>query len=232
MSRPTGYHVLPQTPSSELGSPVSLRSSSSSAAASPRRSGSPSTMSKLSNIRLRTTHVFLLLALGLISIPFLANKDTSNHIRSYWDGGEYVSTDISMQHIPQASGGLAEHLNIPLTLEARLSYLLSRPALHQWEAELPSRHGCPFYTYSRNTYFFHDGKPEQWEQISPTDIRRYRSKMVDHLRSVEREGGKLVWDPSMEKDTPKDMRRGIILTGNEGVRLSPPFLSPSLRGHG
>jgi hypothetical protein len=30
----------------------------------------------------------------------------------------------------------------------------------------------------------------------------------------------LVWDKSLEKDTPKEMRRGIILTGNEGVSWS------------
>jgi alpha 1,2-mannosyltransferase len=47
--------------------------------------------------------------------------------------------------------------------------------------------------------------------------------MVDYLRGVEREGGKLVWDKSMEKDTPKDMRRGIVLTGNEGVSIYLPF---------
>ena len=215
MSRPMVYTALPQTPQSELGSPPTIHSNTRS---SPLK---PSPMSRFTSFRLRTVHVFLLLAAGLIAVPLILSHD-SPRIKSYFDSN-YVTTDLSTQHIPVASGGLGEHLNIPLTLEARLSYLLSRPALHQWEAELPSRHGCPFYTYSRNTYFFHDGKPEQWEKISPTDIRRYRSKMVDYLRGVEREGGKLVWDESMQKNTPKDMRRGIILTGNEGVRLSPIF---------
>jgi alpha 1,2-mannosyltransferase len=207
MSREINYTPLPQTPST----PVTL--------ASPPTIFSPSrpskmSMSRIANFRLRAVHVFLVLAVGLISIPLLTHQ--SPQIKSYFNS-DYVTTDMSLQHIPIASGGLDDHLNIPLTLEARLSYLLSRPALHQWEAELPSRHGCPFYTFSRNTYFFHDGKPEQWEQIGPTEIRRYRSKMVDYLRGVEREGGKLVWDKSMEKDTPVNMRRGIILTGNEGV---------------
>lgn len=211
------YTALPQTPqSSDLGSPATLHSHPHL----PTRSSplKPSPMSRFTSFRLRTVHVFLLFAVGLIVVPLIVSHDNP-HLKSYFDSN-YVTTDLSTQHIPTASGGLGDHLNIPLTLEARLSYLLSRPALHQWEAELPSRHGCPFYTYSRNTYFFHDGKPEQWEKISPTDIRRYRSKMVDYLRGVEREGGKLVWDESMQKDTPKDMRRGIILTGNEGVGLS------------
>lgn len=212
MTGPMVYTALPQTPSTELGSPPSIRGS-------PLR---PSPMSRFSSFRLRAVHVFLLLAVGLITVPLIYSHDDPR-IKSYFSPNQYITTDLSTQHIPIASGGLAENLNIPLTLEARLSYLLSRPALHQWEAELPSRHGCPFYTYSRNTYFFHDGKPEQWEQITPTDIRRYRSKMVDYLRGVEREGGKLIWDESMQKDTPNDMRRGIILTGNEGVSYCLPL---------
>ena len=180
-------------------------------------------MSRISNFRLRAVHVFLLLAVGLVSVPLLTHQSVSpSSIQSYFNSN-LVTTDISLQHIPLASGGLDDNLNIPLTLEARLSYLLSRPALAQWEAELPNRHACPFYTFSRNTYFFHDGKPEQWEQIGPAEIRRYRSKMVDYLRGVEREGGKLVWDKSLEKDTPKEMRRGIILTGNEGVSQLTDF---------
>lgn len=109
-----------------------------------------------------------------------------------------------------------------MTLEARLNYLLSRPALWQWEAELPSRHGCPFYTYNRNTYFFHDGKPEQWEAVSPTDIKRYRTKIVDYFRQVEREGGKLIWEPEMELGVPLDQRRGLIYTAGDGVSTLLP----------
>ena len=74
------------------------------------------------------------------------------------------------------------------------------------------------YTYARNTYFFHDGdKPQQWEKIGPTEIRRYRQKMVEYLRSVEREGGKLVWEKGMDDAVPKESRRGLIYTGGEGV---------------
>lgn len=38
-----------------------------------------------------------------------------------------------------------------LSLDARLKELLDRPALDQWEFETLCRHGCPFYTYSRNS---------------------------------------------------------------------------------
>jgi alpha 1,2-mannosyltransferase len=216
MPTPITYTAIPQTPTTphELASPHLIRS--------PPR---PSTMSRITNFRLRAVHVFLLLTVGLISIPLFTHQSPAS-IQSYFNSN-LVTTDLSLQHIPLASGGLDDNLNIPLTLEARLSYLLSRPALYQWEAELPNRHACPFYTFSRNTYFFHDGKPEQWEQIGPTEIRRYRSKMVDYLRGVEREGGKLVWDKSLEKDTPVNMRRGIILTGNEGVRCLFHLLSKS-----
>lgn len=38
-----------------------------------------------------------------------------------------------------------------VSLDARLKELLERPALDQWEFETLCRHGCPFYTYSRNS---------------------------------------------------------------------------------
>jgi hypothetical protein len=65
----------------------------------------------------------------------------------------------------------------------------------------------------RMTYFFHEGKEEQWKSLGPDDIRRYRNKMISHLKEVEESGESLVW-------TPNDVGgrgRGIILTGGEGV---------------
>lgn len=121
-------------------------------------------------------------------------------------------------HIVTPSGG---NLELAYTLEARLSDLLARPALAQWEAELPSRHACPMFTYSRNTYFFHtDDKIQLWGSIGPTDVRRYRSKMVEYLRKVERSGKKLVWEKSMEDGVPKELRRGLIMSGGEKVSVS------------
>jgi alpha 1,2-mannosyltransferase len=124
----------------------------------------------------------------------------------------FFTTTTLPPWIPAASGGIR---GVPLTLEDRLSYLLSRPALAQWEAELPSRHACPFYTYSRNTYFFHgEDKQQFWEATGPDQIREYRSKMVEYLRNVERKGGKLVWEKGMDGGKPK---RGLIMTGGQGV---------------
>ncbi|KAK1927346.1 mannosyltransferase putative-domain-containing protein [Papiliotrema laurentii] len=126
-------------------------------------------------------------------------------------------------HIPRPSGGIHD---LPLTLEVRLSWLLSRPALAQWEAELPSRHACPMFTYSRNTYFFHNGDvTDHWAAIGPTEIRKYRSKMVEYLRNVERQGGKLVWEKGMDDHVPKHLRRGLILTGGQGKTLERVKLS-------
>lgn len=198
-----------------------VRSSPPPTPSSPPTSRHRSTSSIPKRLRaIRPSQLLLLLGLSaLVSLPFIFHHQTSL-IPNYFSH-KYITTDLSTQHIPVASGGLEPHLNIPLTLEARLSYLLSRPALEQWEAELPSRHGCPFYTYARNTYFFHDGKPEQWERLSAQDVRRYRSKIVDHLRGVEREGGKLVWDKSLEAATPVSERRGLIFTGDEGVCFLP-----------
>ncbi|ODO11043.1 hypothetical protein I350_01645 [Cryptococcus amylolentus CBS 6273] len=209
---PTGsYAPLPSTPT------TTTRSSSPSSPTSYRPSLMPIPFTHRLKARNAQVALFAVVLL-LVTLPFAHyNREK---VQDHW-AADYITTDASTQHVPVASGGLA---NIPLTLEARIQYLLTRPALAQWEAELPSRHGCPFYTYSRNTYFFHDGKPEQWEQIGPNDIVRYRAKIVDYFREVEREGGRLIWDQSMEAEAKED-RRGIIFTGGEGKTLERLKLS-------
>ncbi|WVW85356.1 hypothetical protein I302_107394 [Kwoniella bestiolae CBS 10118] len=229
------YTRLPTSSPSPSISPTSTLNSTPN----PSRSSSPfqlklkssplPIMSSSKRFRIRPIQAFLTISiLAICLLPFLHYK--REEVKGYFQS-DYLKIDLSQQHIPQASGGISEHLNIPLTLEARLHYLLSKPALYQWEAELQNRHNCPFYTFSRNTYFFHDGKPEQWEKVDPTEIRRYRSKMVDYLRTVEREGGQLVWDKSMEKDVLPEDRRGIILTGGEGKTLARLKISLHMLRH-
>jgi hypothetical protein len=70
------------------------------------------------------------------------------------------------------------------------------------------------FTYARTTYFFHEGKDGYWHGITKDDVRRYRQKMVDYFRELDRKNVPLVWDRSMEKGTPRGMRRGIIYTGS------------------
>ncbi|KAJ9126143.1 hypothetical protein QFC24_002416 [Naganishia onofrii] len=106
-----------------------------------------------------------------------------------------------------------------MSLDARLRELLDRPALEQWEFEPLCRRGCPFYTYSRNTYFYHDGKDSEWQAIGREDIRRYRNSMVSHLKDVEASGDHLVWTQDYLKDHGGSVKRGIILTGGEGSTL-------------
>ena len=73
------------------------------------------------------------------------------------------------------------------------------------------------YTYSRNTYFFHDGKDQRWAEVNKHDIHEYRARMVEYLRDIERDGAKLVWEEGMDSHVPVDMRRGLIMTGGDGV---------------
>lgn len=42
--------------------------------------------------------------------------------------------------------------------------------------------------------------------------------MVSHLKDVEASGDHLVWTPEYLKDHGGSVKRGIILTGGEGVR--------------
>ena len=75
-------------------------------------------------------------------------------------------------------------------------------------------------------YFYHDGKESQWEAIKKDDVRRYRNAMISHLKDVEASGDHLVWTPDYLKDRGGSVKRGIILTGGEGVSLRPasPYL--------
>lgn len=181
-----------------LGSEYSTPPSSPKISAKKRKMGRPNAL------------LILFGVLFALSLPALWAHHTNPELIPSFFTASTIPT-----HIPQPSGGIHD---VPLTLEARLSWLLSRPALAQWEAELPSRHACPMFTYSRNTYFFHNGDiTNHWESIGPTEIRKYRSKMVEYLRDVEREGGKLVWEKGMDDHVPENLRRGLILTGGQGV---------------
>lgn len=174
-------------------------------------------------LRLRVKPLQLLLLAGvalIIGIPLLAGQERRAAVSDYMGsriGTGYRHSESLSSHIPPPSGGIPDDEDVPMTLEARLKHLLQRTALEQYEAELPNRHGCPFYTYARNTYFFHEGKDERWHKVSRDDIRRYRQKIVDYFRALDREAIPIVWDKSMEADVPVDQRRGLIYTGGEGV---------------
>jgi hypothetical protein len=152
------------------------------------------------------TYIILGVVSLLIFTPYLLPSSTSSYL---------PSLTSSLLSLNPASPGNAD---LPLTLEARLSDLLSRPVLDHWEAELTNRYHCPFYTYTRNTYFFHhQGNEEKWRALDKAEIRKYRNKIVEYLRGVESSGGHVVWEESMERDVPINMRKGIIMTGGDLV---------------
>lgn len=170
--------------------------------------------------------LLLLLAAVLITLPILEfSSGSTNGIVSSSASKVLSELGITYTTLDTPTSGLITiqtaggHPTLPLTLPARLASLLARPALDQWEQELLNRHECPFYTYGRNTYFFHNGKPEQWQNLGRDDVRMYRSRMVDALRDLEREGRQLVWEPEMLG--PEGAKRGLIFTGGGGVSLLP-----------
>lgn len=173
-------------------------------------------------MRVKPLQILILLGVVcIIGLPLLAGSERRAQVTAWAMGGNHFTPDDLKYHIAPASGGIPDEEHIPLTLEARLKHLLSRPALDQWEAELPNRYNCPFFTYARNTYFFHeqDGKAEKWMALTKDDVKQYRRKMVEYLRQLDRDGKKLVWDKSMEAGTPVEQRRGIIYTGGEGKTI-------------
>lgn len=170
-------------------------------------------------LRFKPLQLAILFGIGLlIGLPLLAGSERRDQLKDYFAktamGGNTFAHPSLHTHIAPPSGGISDSEGLPLTLEARLKHFLSLPALDQWEAELSNRYACPMFTYSRNTYFFHDGKDEGWKKITKDDVRRYRQKMVDYFRELDREGTKLVWDRSMEAKTRRGERRGIIYTGS------------------
>lgn len=76
------------------------------------------------------------------------------------------------------------------------------------------------FTFARMTYFFHDGKEADWQAVTKEDIRRYRNKMISHLKSVEESGQPIVWTPELLKASGGKVPRGIILTGGEGTTIA------------
>jgi hypothetical protein len=62
-------------------------------------------------------------------------------------------------------------------------------------------------------YFFHEGKPDEWERINSGDVARYRNTLVAYLKELEDDGIDLVYTPSGSGAA----ERGIIVTGGDGV---------------
>lgn len=177
-------------------------------------------------MRVKPLQLAILFAIVLlIGLPLLAGSERRDQIKSYIAqtamGGNILSYEQHFANVAPPSGGVPDSDHLPLTLEARLKHLLSLPALDQWEAELMNRYNCPFHTFARNTYFFHEGKDDRWRAVTKDDVRRYRQKMVDYFRQLDRDGQKIVWDKSMEAGVSRSERRGIIYTGSgEGKDLA------------
>jgi len=111
--------------------------------ASPKTLGSPHRIRTpfLPRSLQRYSPLFFILAfLAVLAVPALYTHHQNPELLPS------LFTATVPDHIVVPSGGRAD---LPYTLEARLANLLARPALAQWEAELPSRHGCPMFTYSR-----------------------------------------------------------------------------------
>jgi hypothetical protein len=97
--------------------------------------------------------------------------------------------------------------------------LISVPHVHLLSVSPPSPHPPssvisthPLSAFdSRMTYFFHEGKQHEWESVTKEEIRRYRNKMISHLKEVEESGDALVWTPGVGGGG--HLGRGIILTG-------------------
>lgn len=173
-------------------------------------------------MRIKPLQLLILLGIvAIIGLPLIAGSDRRALVTAWAMGGNRFTPDDLKYHIAPPSGGIPDEEGVPLNLEARLKHLLSRPALDQWEAELSNRYNCPFFTYARNTYFFHeqDNKDEKWKALTKDEVKTYRRKMVEYLRQLDRDGKKLVWDKSMEANTPVNQRRGIIYTGGEGKTI-------------
>lgn len=164
--------------------------------------------------RMRPVQAALLFAVVVLLLsPAFIGEDRRDHLRSY------VAATIQKtgpQQITQPTGGLDPRV-VPLTLEARLEHFLSRPALDHGESEIVNAYQCPHYTFSRDTYFFHEAdggaRIERWKKLDKNAVKLARSKIVEYFKALDKKKVPLIWNKSMEKDTPAHLRRGIIYTG-------------------
>lgn len=164
--------------------------------------------------RMRPVQAALLFAVVVLLLsPAFIGEDRRDHLRSY------VAATIQKtgpQQIAQPTGGLDPRV-VPLTLEARLEHFLSRPALDHGESEIVNAYQCPHYTFSRDTYFFHEAdggaRIERWKKLDKNAVKLARSKIIEYFKELDKKKVPLIWDRSMEKDTPAHLRRGIIYTG-------------------
>lgn len=166
-------------------------------------------------VRARLVRNILLILAGVLLAVSILNSAQPDAVR---DGMSVLGDKVSSIRLWPTSGGGGGGGYAGLKgLDDRLRDLMERPALDQWEMEPTNRHSCPMYTYSRNTYFYHEGKGDQWSGIKRNDVRRYRNAIVSYLKEIEASGEHLVWSQSYIEDKSEgEVRRGIILTGGEG----------------
>lgn len=168
----------------------------------------------------------LLVAAVVILAPAFMGADRREHLR------DYVAASITRTapaHVAPATGGLDPAV-FPLTLEARLEHLLSRPALDHGESEIVNAYNCPHYTYSRDTYFFHEAdegaRIKRWKELDKNKVKAARQKIIQYFKDLDTRKVPLVWHKGMEASTPEHLRRGIIYTGG-GHWVSLRFLPQS-----
>lgn len=164
----------------------------------------------------------LFIVCALLLSPAFIGQDRRDRMRSYV--AQTIQKPAAPHIIAQPTGGL-DPAEVPLTLEARLQHFLSRPALDHGESEIVNAYQCPHYTYSRDTYFFHEAdegkRIQRWKALDKHAVKLARDKIVNYFRELDRKKVPLIWDKSMERNTPVDQRRGIIYTGG-GHWVSEP----------
>lgn len=165
--------------------------------------------------RMRPVQAALLFAVVVLLLsPAFIGEDRRDHLRSYVAAS--IQKTPGSQQVAQPTGGLDPH-QVPLTLEARLEHFLSRPALDHGESEIVNAYQCPHYTFSRDTYFFHEAdegaRIDRWKKLDKNAVKLARSKIVEYFKELDKKKVPLIWDRSMERDTPAHLRRGIIYTG-------------------
>lgn len=97
------------------------------------------------------------------------------------------------------------------SLEDRLARLQALPYLSQADIDLYNDPECSGKGFNRD-YLSHK---DVWSYYSDESVRDARTGLIEHLRTLQKEGVEVVWDKKNHGEQPE---KGIVLAGGNEVR--------------
>ncbi|KAF8515331.1 mannosyltransferase putative-domain-containing protein [Hysterangium stoloniferum] len=174
----------------------------------------------LGGILLLTTSLLFLYRSSYIHLsPWATHVDNPLDVHQSWPdpepGDETLRKNPPDQHETPTSNKTPKPVGSPsLLLQSRLQTFLDAPILNYIDAASKNEETCPRSVADKqvNQDQLH-GNLQYWRDISQSDIQGHREAIVDHLRTLEKDGTEILG----LRDKPYG-GRGIVMTaGNKGT---------------